>query len=391
MKILYLDCYSGISGDMFLGALVDAGLDVKILRRELSSLGLKNYSIKTARVRRGELNATKLDVVLEGKSHTKRRTLKCITSLINSSGLNSDIKKKSCEIFKALARAEASVHGKSLKDLHFHEVGDTDSIIDVVGAVVALKALAIDKVYSSSISVSAGTTIKTKGGVIPIPGPATLSLLKGKPLSRSDSRHELVTPTGAALLDAFVDKFAYFPDMILDSIGYGAGTNRLDPRPNCLRVLIGEAKEAFIHDSIFVIEANVDDMNPVDYEYLVEKLFEAGALDVYLVPVQMKKMRPGILLTVLAKRDDLDRLSTIIFNESTTIGVRFYEASRKKLARKISSVKTRYGNVRFKVSCGPGGIKKAVPEYDDCKRIADSKQISITKVRREAQKAASRL
>jgi len=385
MRILYLDCYSGISGDMFLGAMIDAGVDISLLRRELSLLGLTGYAVKAKRVKRGGISAVKLDVEVT-KKEDKRRSLKDIIGIVRRSRLDKASKDKISGIFEKLARAEARVHGAKTKSLHFHEVGDTDSIVDICGAVAAIKILNIDKVYSSAVNVGGGTTIATKGGVLPVPAPATLILLKDKPLVHSGIKSELVTPTGAVILSSLADKFEEFTPMRLDKIGYGAGTYDFKDRPNCLRVMIGRTKEAFLHDSIFVIEANIDDMNPVDYEHLINSLFNKGALDAYLVPVQMKKTRPGILLTVLAKKDDLDELTRVIFTESTTIGVRYHEAGRSKLERVVRRASTRYGSVRLKVSSGPGGIKKVMPEYDDYKRIAERKKIPINQVRKELEK-----
>jgi len=391
MKILYLDCYSGISGDMFLGALMDAGLDTALLKKELSKLNLKGYRLKATKVRRAEISTTKFEVILDKKTPDKRRTLKDILLLIKRSRLDKETKDKTSQIFKSIARAEGEVHGKDLKDLHFHEVGDIDSIIDIVGGVAALKILKIEKVYSSRISIGGGTTIVTKGGLLPIPAPATLNLLKGKPVAYSNIKEELVTPTGAALLANLVDRFEDFPPMALEDVGYGAGARENIERPNSLRVMIGESKKQFLQDNIFVIEANMDDMNPIDYEFLMERLFEEGALDVYLTPVQMKKTRPGVLLTILAKKGDIDKLSRVVFNESTTIGVRYYEAERKKLSREFTRIRTKYGEIRLKVSSGPEGIRKIVPEYADCKRIADSKKISLTQVRKEIDKLIQRI
>jgi uncharacterized protein (TIGR00299 family) protein len=372
---------------MFLGALVDAGLDIDALRRELGKLSLKGYRIDSKRSKRQGIGATKFDVVVKRGSQDKERTLKDILSLIEKSKLDREIRDRSSKIFRSLARAESQVHGEKLRDLHFHEVGDIDSIIDVVGAVIGLKILKIDKVYSSFVTVGCGGIIMTKGGTLPLPAPAALCLLKGIPLVSSKIRSELVTPTGAALLANLVDGFIQFPDMVLKGIGYGAGAHNIKEGPNCLRVMVGEAKESFIEDRIAVLEANIDDMNPVDYEHLMERLFKEGALDAYLVPVQMKKTRPGVLLTVLTEKRDLDKLSLVIFNESTTIGVRYYETARKKLKRDFVNIRTRFGDVKVKVSSGPEGIRKAVPEYEDCKRLAASKKIPISKIRKEVEKA----
>jgi uncharacterized protein (TIGR00299 family) protein len=390
MKILYIDCYSGISGDMFLGALIAAGLDIDKLRAELSKLGVKNFEISSRRVKRQCVAATKFDVVVKDLSRDRERTLKDILTIIEKSALDKDVKRKSAGIFRSIARAECAVHGKAVKDLHFHEVGDIDSIVDIIGAVAGLKILGIDKVYSSPVTVGGGGSIITSHGTLPVPAPATACLLKGIPIAASSVRSELVTPTGAAILANLVDSFTPAPGMVLKEVGYGAGSYKIKEHPNCLRVMVGEASGSFEEDKVFVVEANIDDMNPMDYEYLFEKLFKEGALDVYLAPVQMKKSRPGIVLTALVKNADLDRMASIIFSESTTIGVRYYEARRKKLKREFTNIKTSFGKVRVKVSSGPGGIEKFTPEYDDCKRLAGLRNVPISRIRGEVARTAKK-
>ncbi len=371
---------------MFLGSLIDAGLDVISLKRQLAKLPLKGYKITSKKVKRSGISATKFDVVVDKAVREKERTLKDIITLIERSSLDKDIKTGAIGIFNRLGRAESHVHGESIKHMHFHEVGDTDSIIDIVGAVIALKLLKVEKVYSSPVTVGFGGTIMTRGGNLPLPAPAALYLLKGMPLAHIDTAKELVTPTGAALLSGLVDGFSRVPNFILKETGCGAGANDTKERPNCLRAMIGETEEAFIEDRIYVLEANIDDMNPVDYEHLTETLFKEGALDVYLVPIQMKKTRPGVLFTVLANKADLDKLSAIIFNGSTTIGIRYYETARKKLKRDFVKVKTRFGDIKVKVSSGPRGIRKAIPEYEDCKRLARANNIPISRVRGEVER-----
>lgn len=383
MKILYLDCYSGISGDMFLGALVDAGLDLYYLRRELAKLGLKGYKVEARRISKKGISCTKVDVIVKKGADKKERTLKEIQGIIQRSKLANDVKDRACAIFEKLAKAESVVHGKSVKNIHLHEVGSIDSIVDIVGAAIGLKALKIDRVYSSFVSVGEGGIIATGHGELPVPAPATLCLLKGIPILSSGIRSELVTPTGAAIISSIVEKFTGFPEMRLSGIGYGAGTHDIKERPNCLRVMVGEKMESFEGDEIFVLEVNIDDMNPVDYEHLFETLFAKGALDVYITPVLMKKTRPGIVLTVLTEKDKLDLLSSLILDMSTAIGVRYYATARKKLKREFIKVKTRYGSISVKVSSGPEGIKKFIPEYDDCKAAAVAKKVPIAKVRGE--------
>ena len=414
MKILYLDCYSGISGDMFLGALIDAGLDIGTLRRELAKLPVKGYKITRKKVRQSGIAAIKFDVLIDRKYADKERTLKDIVSMIRRSSLEKGVKDTACRIFESIASSEAKVHGStspikeshgciglrrnsrskrrckdSTDELHFHEVGDIDSIVDIVGAAVAVKALGVERIYSSAPAMGNGGLITMRHGILPNPAPATVNLLMGLPIRSVDVPRELVTPTGAAILKELVDEFGAYPDMTLEGIGYGAGTHQGHDMPNCLRVFLGEAEKPFSEDRIVVIDATIDDMNPVDYEHMLERLFKAGALDAYLIPVHMKKTRPGILLTVLSKKEDLDSLTGIIFSESTTIGLRYYETSRKKLERESVTVKTRYGKVRVKISSGPRGIRKAMPEYEDCKRRANEKGVPISEIRREAERMVS--
>ena len=384
MKILYLDCYSGISGDMFLGSLIDAGLDMHALKKELSKLPIKGYSLKAKKIMRQGIGCTKFDVIVDKKARDRERPLKEILSLINRSRLNDKIKKGASDVFEKLASSESKVHRKKRNNLHFHEVGDIDSIVDIVGAVIALDILNIDKVYSSRISIGGSATVNTKGGTFPVPAPATLNLLKDKPLNLTDVRKELVTPTGAAIAACFVERFEYLPEFTLKKTGYGAGSRDFEGRPNCLRVMIGEAKAAeLLSDSIYVIEANIDDMSPMDYEKLVERLFIEGALDVYLTSIHMKKTRPGILITVLSEKNNFDSLANVLFSESTTIGIRYHEAQRKKLKRETLRVNTKYGKIRLKCIYGPDGQKETKLEYDDYKKIADRKKISLSQARKE--------
>jgi uncharacterized protein (TIGR00299 family) protein len=392
MKILYLDCYSGISGDMFLGSMIDAGLDLARLKSELAKLNIKGYRLTARRVVRSGIGATKFDVEVLDKRLNREKKLKEILAIIDSSKLDKDIKEAAAKIFNSLAKAEARVHGMAVESVHFHEVGDMDSIIDIVGAVIALRLMGIERVYSSRVSIGREAMVKTRSGFLPVPAPATLDLLKKIPIASPGIARELVTPTGAAILANLVDKFAPAPEMVLSAAGYGAGKCELKGHPNCLRVMVGEtAAAALDRDSIYILEANIDDMTPIDYEFLMDRLFKAGALDAYLTPVQMKKTRPGILLTVLTKKELLDNLSSVIFAESTTIGIRYYEVERKKLKREFARVKTRFGRIKVKISKGPDGRKKVVPEYEDCKRAADKKNIPLAQIRREVDRLISKI
>ncbi|MDP3804816.1 MAG: nickel pincer cofactor biosynthesis protein LarC, partial [Candidatus Omnitrophota bacterium] len=315
MRIAYFDCFSGISGDMTLGAFLDAGLSFNALSRELGKLKIEGCDIKKKHVMRGEISGTKFDCLPKGQAH-HHRSLKDIVSLIDKSALNKRAKDIARNIFNTIGDAERKVHGISSKqDIHLHELGDIDSIVDIVGTAVALDELGIDEVYSSDITLGR-TMIDTKAGVLPIPSPASLELLKGIPTRISDIEAELVTPTGAGILKSLSKGFGEMPKMKISSVGYGAGSWDLKERPNMLRVIIGERKESFIEDKIYVVETNIDDMSPQNFEYLFEKLFKEGALDVYTTNIQMKKSRPAFKLTVLVEPSRLEKISSAIFNET---------------------------------------------------------------------------
>jgi hypothetical protein len=388
MKILYFDCFSGMAGDMALGALVDAGLDPDILSRELKKLKIKGYELKTAKVMRGTLSGTKFDVIVKD-SHREHshRSLAEISKLIDESSLSSTVKENAKNIFNTIGKAESKIHGiGDKKRLHLHELGDIDSIVDIVGLAIAIDALRIDKVYSSPVSFGR-TILNTKGGVLPAPSPASLEILRGVPVKASGIDSELVTPTGAGILKTLSKGFGDMPQMKVSDIGYGAGTESLSEIPNMLRVIIGESSEAYEEDKVFVIETNIDDMNPQNFEYLFEKLLKDGALDAYTTTIQMKKSRPAFKLTVLSDRSKLERLCSIIFSETTSIGIRYYEVERFKLRREIVKVNTRYGNIKVKLSKGPDGILTVSPEYDECVKAARARGVPLKRVCEEARKA----
>jgi pyridinium-3,5-bisthiocarboxylic acid mononucleotide nickel chelatase len=388
MKIAYFDCYSGIAGDMVLGALLDAGLDMAVLSKELKKIKVKGYSLKESRVRRGELTGTKFDCIAKDP-HDKHshRSLNDILKLIDESSLNNRVKGTAKNIFHAIGKVEAGIHGISgKKDLHIHELGDIDSIIDIVGAAIAFDALGIDEIYSSPVRFGR-TMLDTKAGVLPAPSPASLELLKGAEISISGINAELVTPTGAGILNALSKGFGEMPQMKMSDIGYGAGTKEFDEMPNMLRVIIGEKRKAFAGDRIIVVETNIDDMNPQAFEYTGEKLFKEGALDVYTEAVQMKKSRPAFKLTVLCSPDKLERICSIIFSETTSIGIRYHESYRFKLERKIVKVNTQYGNIKVKLSKGPDDIMTVSPEYEDAARAARANKVPLKKVYEEAKRA----
>ncbi|MDP2929465.1 MAG: nickel pincer cofactor biosynthesis protein LarC [Candidatus Omnitrophota bacterium] len=389
MKIAYFDCFSGIAGDMALGAFVDAGLDIKILSRELKKLKIKGYELKAKSCMRGELSGTKLDVVIKRASgiHTHRSFVE-ILKLIDDSSLDPQVKANAKKIFNIIGAAESKIHGiGDKKKLHLHELGDIDSIIDIVGTAIAIDALGIDEIYSSGVNLGR-TLLHTKAGVLPAPGPATLEILKGVGVKVSGIDSELVTPTGAGILKALCRGFGDMPEMKVSDIGYGAGTNELSEIPNMLRIIIGDRKGAFEEDRIFVIETNIDDMNPQNFEYLFEKLLKDGALDAYTTIIQMKKSRAAFKLTVLSDRSKLERLCSVIFSETTSIGIRYYEADRFKLRREIVKVSTKYGNIKVKLSTGPDNILTVSPEYEECVKIARAKDVPLKKVYEEAKREA---
>lgn len=384
MVIAYFDCFSGISGDMTLGALVDAGVSIDALRAELARLDLPGYKIKAEKVTRSGIAATKVDVIIDNKEHGERN-LADILKLIESSGLATAIKQKSGMIFKRLAEAEAKVHGTTVDKIHFHEVGAVDSIVDIVGSVIGMELLGISQVMTSPINVGSGS-VKTSHGLLPVPAPATAELLRGIPFYESSTKFELTTPTGAAIISTLCVFFGRLPTMKMERIAYGAGDKDFPGLPNVLRLMIGEPAPAYEADTSIVIETNIDDMNPQAYDYVVERLMQQGAQDVYLTPIIMKKGRPAILLSALADKSKADTLLNTIFRETTSIGVRIQEVGRKKLIREIKEIDTVYGKIRIKISKRGDEILTATPEYEDCKKIAEDKKIPLKQVMEEAKK-----
>lgn len=388
MKILYFDCPMGISGDMCLGALIDLGVDFKMILRELKKLPADRTDIKLEKVLRHSITGTSFRVRLtESHSH---RTFKDIRGMIRKSSLAPDVKDLSVKIFGIIAGAEGRVHGIAPDQVHFHEVGAMDSIIDIVGASVAITSLKADRIFSSPVALGSGWA-DTMHGRIPVPAPATVEILKGVPVASSSAPFELTTPTGAAILKAVVSGYGPMPSMTIEKTGYGAGKKDFKGAANLLRVLSGEAVDTLPlkedTESLTVIETNIDDMSPQVSGYLMERLFEAGARDVFFTPVQMKKSRPGVLLTVLAAPEQKLRILDIIFEESTSIGIRCYPVERHCLERKTVRVRTPYGTVSVKVSVRGGRAVNAQPEYEDCRALAEKKKVPLKKVI-EAAKAA---
>jgi uncharacterized protein (TIGR00299 family) protein len=384
MKLAYFDCFSGISGDMTLGALVDAGCAVEQLRAELRGLQVPGWELTAEKVWKNGMAATYVKVVTEDQS--KHRSLGAILEILEKSQLAPVVRDRAGAIFQKLGEAEARVHDVPVEKIHFHEVGAVDAIVDIVGACVGFQALGIEKFACSPLNVGGGTA-KMAHGVLPAPAPATANLLQGKPTYSNGVQKELVTPTGAAIVATLCDSFGPQPAMSVWAIGYGAGTADLEGQPNVVRIMVGETAEksvAGFDEEIAVVEANLDDMNPQIYGYFLEKALEAGALDVYTTPVQMKKNRPGTLLTVLCKPQDTNALMSLIFAETTTFGVRTYRAQRRVLPREWVNVGTEFGEVRIKLSRVNGRILHVAPEFEDCRKLAVEKNVPLQRVIAEA-------
>jgi len=375
MKIAWFDCFSGISGDMCLGAVVDVGVPLREIEKGLKKLRLDGYALTEKKVMRAGISATKVDVVLKGRQNTGDRIQKAegrrwrdIQKIIKDSALPPGIKKQGHAIFKTLFGVEAKVHGKTINTTHLHEHGCVDCLVAVFGTLIGLSALGVEKVYASAINLGSGMT-KTSHGMLPVPAPATAELLKGVPCYASGPTIELTTPTGAAIVGTLSSGFGSMPYFAAECIGLGAGNKDPEGHPNVLRIMIGEAYQNARQETVTVIETNIDDMNPQAYEYVMERLFAAGALDVFLTPVIMKKSRPGILLSVLCSAETKNGLIDILLKETTTLGVRFYEAGRVTMQREMRQVRTSYGIMRIK-QAKLGDIRKSAPEFEDCKSMA---------------------
>jgi pyridinium-3,5-bisthiocarboxylic acid mononucleotide nickel chelatase len=476
MRIAYLDCFSGMSGDMFLGALVDAGVPGTLLEDTVAALNL-GARIEIGRVMRGGISATKVDVYVNGEKelprevfwekqkelerhqehspvelkehnfvrtgrshgqdsrtgvsapheqkthgqdsrtgmsapheqvshgqdsptgmsapheqaphepashrHEHGRGLKEISHIIAGTRISETSKQTALAIFQELGEAEARIHNIDIERVHFHEVGAVDALVDIVCAAVGVEALEIDEIVCSPLNVGGGT-VKCAHGTLPVPAPATVELLKDAPVYSSGAQVELVTPTGAAIVKVLAKRFAGFPKMKIEKAGYGAGSRDLTGQPNVMRLTIGEAQGELAAESITVLEANLDDLNPQVFGYVIEKLLGAGALDVFGVPVQMKKNRPGMVLTVLAKPEEAGKMEAIIFSETTTLGVRNRTEERRSLARKWVNVSTQWGEVRIKVASLNGTVTNYAPEYEDCRKLAEAGKVPLKEVMQEA-------
>ncbi len=393
MRIAYFDCFCGASGDMILGALLDSGLSLGSLREELGKLGLSHYEINVEKVVKKGIGGSRAIIEIdEDHHHHHHRRLEHIEQIISKSDLREAVKEQSIAVFRRLAQAEARVHRTSIEEVHFHEVGAMDAVIDVVGSVSGLAALGIERVYCSPFNVGGGT-VECAHGTLPVPAPATAELIKGRPFYSNSFSGELLTPTGAAILTTICRGFGPCPPMILETTGYGAGSRETET-PNLLRLITGEDQagiDAGQTEQIAVIETNIDDMNPQIYDYLFSKILEMGAFDIFLTGVQMKKNRPATLLTLTCPPSRVERFSRFLLRETTTIGLRWRVENRIKALRRIEEVQTKYGPVRSKVAEANGEIVNISPEYEDCKRIALEKELPLKEVLDAARMAASRL
>ena len=425
MRIAYLDCFSGMSGDMFLGALIDAGVCAELLEKTVAVLNV-GAQLEISKVNRSGITATKVDVLVHGEKELPReefwgkeaehrreeahahlhshpepssrtevsaphgRSLAEIEKIINGVKISEKAKATAIRIFEALGAAEAKIHNVDLESVHFHELGAVDAMVDIVGAAVGAEALAADELVCSPLNVGSGT-VECAHGVFPIPAPATVELLQGAPVYSSGIQAELLTPTGAAIVKTLATRFGAFPEMKIEKSGYGAGTRNFPGHANVVRLTIGEAASVADSkaslDTISVLEANLDDLNPQLFGYVLDRLLEEGALDVFGVPVQMKKSRPGTLLTVLCQPQDAAKLTQIIFTETTTLGVRQRQEQRQTLARRWVAVSTPWGEVRMKVASMNGSVTNYAPEYEDCRRLAAEKHVPLKNVMQEAMQA----
>jgi len=384
MRAAYFDCFSGISGDMVLGALVDLGWPVEELKRELDKLDLFGYQIEAKKVAKRGILSTQIKIRV--KEEKKERTLEDILSILDKSKLEEMVKEPSRAIFTKLASVEAKIHGKDIQKIHFHELGGLDTIIDVVGAVAGMNYLGVEKAYSSPLPLGKGF-VKCAHGILPLPAPATLELLKEVPVYGSDIEAELVTPTGAAIISSLAENFGEMPPMKIEHIGYGAGQRDLTI-PNLLRVSIGIIRKAYEEDVVSLIQTNIDDMNPELYEHIVDRLFYEGALDVFLTPIQMKRTRPATMLSVIAGQEKMEKMLEIIFDETTTLGIRISKIKRRKLNRENRKVSTKYGEIEVKIGKHDGVVKNISPSYEECRKIATHLKIPLKKVYQAAKQAA---
>ncbi len=408
-KVLYFDCFSGASGDMILGALIDAGLPIAELREALGSLPLKNIRVEAHTTQRAGIGATKFTVIDEtaehrvgndnghhqhrhdaghSHDHADHRGLTEICRMIDGSGLSTAAKERSNHLFRRLAEVEAAIHQTSVEKVHLHEVGAIDSIIDIAGCVFALEWFDVERIIVSPLNVGSGT-VKCEHGVMPVPAPATAKLIEGTPVYSKGPEVELLTPTGALILTDYAESYGSLPTMTLERTGFGAGDHDFPDHPNLLRAVIGQEDDFGALERVVVLECEIDDMNPQIFGLLMDRLYANGALDVFYVPIQMKKNRPGTLVTIVALPPQREALSNIVFRETTTIGVRFREMDRERLDREEVAVETSLGVVRFKLArrSGTDVVVNASPEFEDCVRLAEEHGLPVKTVQAVATKA----
>jgi len=403
MKLLYYDCFAGISGDMNLGALIDLGVDIDFLKKELSALPVHGYELKVENDSRKGISGTRVQVLIDdlhkhmhdhdhvhgNHHHHHHNSYGEIKQMITLSGLDNRVKEISISIFEKVAVAEAKIHNKPVDEVHFHEVGAIDSIVDIVGAAICINFLAPGEIQCSTVELGGGM-VKCAHGLYPVPAPATAEIVKNFPVRKGTVDYEATTPTGAAILAACVNRFTDRTGFRILKSGYGIGTKD-DTIPNVLRVFLCETvddRETETEPS-FIIECNIDDMNPEFYDYIIDSLFSAGARDVYITPIIMKKSRPAVKLSVLCSTDAEERINEVLFSETSTIGVRKYKVDKTMLERKIETLVTQYGEVRVKSVFFQGTWFKSKPEYDDCIKIARDKKIPVSRVYREVERALS--
>ena len=379
MKIAYFDCFSGAAGDMIVGAMLDAGLDFEFLKSQIATLGLKDLGLKVNETKRAGLRAMHFVPLIKEEHH--HRHLSDITKIINDSKIGEKPKQTAIAIFERLAQAEGKVHGKEPNDIHFHEVGALDSIVDIVSAAIGFDALGIEKVYCSTLAVGGGQ-VKAAHGIMPVPVPATAELLKGVPTVGGPIDKELLTPTGAAILITVAESFGVMPPMKIEATGYGAGTLDSEHVPNVVRLILGQSAEdsATTADTVCLLETNIDDITGEVIAHTMDKLHTAGALDVFTTPIVMKQARPAVMLTVICQTADITRLEEMIFEAGITFGIRRQIVERSKLAREFVTVATRFGNIKIKVGKRGGKVVNAKPEFADCARAAQEHKAPIREI-----------
>jgi len=378
MKIAYLDTVAGIAGDMTMAAFVSAGLPIDELSSELKKLPLTGFELIGKHVMRNSISAVHIEVAISHTPHYHRH-LKDIYQIIDTSSLSSRVKEASKSIFHVIGEAEAKIHNTTLEQIHFHEVGALDSIVDIVGVAICLEKFGIERIYTSPVRLGSGGLINTQHGIMPTPSPATIQILKNYPTVLTSIPEELTTPTGAGIVKALSSGVLDDEIIRVQTIGYGAGSKEFAQLPNFLRVVVGELDSEVEQERIVVVETNIDDMNPQVYPYLIEKLLAAGAHDAYLVPIIMKKGRPGILLSVMAGKSKLDAVSQIIYTQTSTTGLRIQEIGRRKLPRREVELQTQFGTVKAKAVLRDGKEMLA-PEFEECRRIAEERGMSVLEV-----------